>query len=122
MTRNIPFSRSQVRIARLLLALFAMAWLNLIVQAPVHAAMKQSGHIPCHCDITLCDTVLNMEDQADNGVSGTLPSPGDVGQLVMLLPPLFNQPAQVVLSYHQTDLQFREHSPPPLTRTGVLRI
>jgi hypothetical protein len=119
---NFSLQRHQARIARILLALFAMAWLNLIVQAPVHAAMKQSGHIPCHCDVTLCDTVLNMEDQSDNGVSGMPPVVDVVGQPVILLPVAFNQPAQVVIHYQQSDRIFRDHSPPPLSRTGILRI
>ena len=51
----------------MILLLFVAAWINIVVQAPLHAAMKMDIDLPCHCDTTLCDTVLNLEETSDDG-------------------------------------------------------
>ncbi len=70
--------QQQPRIVRVLLAVFVLAWLNLIVQSPLHATMKLSmqmdGDMPCQCDEWLCDTVLAMQDQAGNGTMAATPA------------------------------------------------
>jgi hypothetical protein len=114
-------TRHRTRIARVLLALFVMAWVNLVFQAPLHAAMKMSHDMPCHCTHTLCDTVLGMQDQADDGLSGVVPAMADVSVLFQLVPVLV-QSAHLGQQYQHAQLTFLQTSPPPLTRTGILRI
>jgi hypothetical protein len=114
-------NRYQTRIARVLLALFVMAWVNLVFQAPVHAAMKMNHDMPCHCTHALCDTVLAMEEQADDGLSSTVPMLADMTVVMQLLPVIH---ASSVMDQHfqLAELTFHDTSPPPLARTGILRI
>ena len=109
-------------IARWALVLFVMAWVNLAIQSPVHAAMKHNNELPCHCDVTLCDTVLNMEEQADDGLAALTPVIGDI-QIA------FVQPAsigvnQLLVEQHlqRAALQYGEYSPPPLLLNTILII
>jgi hypothetical protein len=113
--------QNQTRIARVLLVLFVMAWVNLVFQAPVHAAMKMNHDMPCHCTHTLCDTVLAMEEQADDGLASSLPMLADMTVLFQLLPVI---PASSVIDRHfqLAELTFHNTSPLPLARTGILRI
>lgn len=113
--------RYQTRIARVLLVLFVMAWVNLIFQAPAHAAMKMNHDMPCHCTHTLCDTVLGMQDQADDGLSGAMPVLADIPILFQQLPAPV-EPDHLGQQYQRAHLSFLQTSPPPLSRTGVLRI
>lgn len=118
---NHSLNRNQSRIARMLLVLFLMAWANLIYQAPVHAAMKIRGEMPCHGDYTLCDTVLAMQDQADDGLAGTLPVVGDIALVFQLLPAM-RESSAIDQCFHLAEFTFHDTSPPPLSRTGILRI
>lgn len=119
-TIHESLSRHKRRIARVVLALFVMAWANLVMQAPAHAAMKMSHEIPCHCEHTLCDTVLGMQDQADDGLTGVGPSMADMPVLVQLIPVVVSPATDQ--QFQLAQLVFRQTSPPPLTRTGILRI
>lgn len=114
-------NRYQTRIARVLLALFVLAWANLVFQAPVHAAMKMQHDMPCHCTHTLCDTVLAMEDQADDGLASTVPMPADVAVIIQLLP-VINHSVLIAQQFQLAEFTFHETSPPPLALTGILRI
>lgn len=114
--------QSKITIARWLLALFVIAWVNIIVQAPVHAAMKQSNDMPCHCDTTLCDTVLAMEEQSDDGL-GFVFADSLIYQVAFVA--TFNTDAvetEVVTQFHKTTLDFRQHNPPPLLLNTILLI
>lgn len=110
-----------MRITRVLLVLFVMAWVNLVTQAPLHAAMKMNHDMPCHCMPGLCDTVLAMEDQADDGLASTVPMPADVSVLFQFLP-VIQSSAPAEQQFRLADFTFHETSPPPLALTGILRI
>lgn len=73
------------RYARLLLALFVMSVLNISMQMPAHAAMQMSmeqmnsdmnhsmmGEMDdmssCHCPPVLCDSVLAIDNQSNDGL------------------------------------------------------
>lgn len=116
------------RYSRYILVLFVISWINLIIQAPVHAAMKQqaalSGHMnmDCHCPETLCDTVLNLEAQSS-----------DVIHIVLDNEPGFNLAYTVfVFNAHQLSIpfsniknirfSFEAGRPPPLEITRILLI
>ncbi|HEX5637291.1 MAG TPA: hypothetical protein VFY78_09415 [Gammaproteobacteria bacterium] len=118
-TQNL--TRYRIRIARVLLVLFVMAWANLVFQAPLHAAMKMNNEMPEHCKPLFCDTVLGMQDQADDGLSANLPVMADIPVMFQLLPALVST-SQVGQQYQHARLAFLQTSPPPLTRSGVLRI
>ena len=118
-TNNL--TRHRIRIARVLLALFVLAWVNLVFQAPLHAAMKMNHDMPCHCTHDLCDTVLGMQDQADDGLSAVVPAMADMPMLSQLIP-VAVQSAHMGQQYRHAQLAFLQNSPPPLSRTGILRI
>lgn len=114
-------NRYQTRITRVLLVLFVMAWVNLVFQAPVHAAMKMQHDMPCHCTHTLCDTVLAMQDQADDGIASTVPVLADVAMVFQILPVVRQSPV-IEQHFQLAEFTFHDTSPPPLARTGILRI
>ena len=110
-------------IARWMLLLFVLAWVNLAIQAPVHAAMKQNQKdMPCHCQPKLCDTVLSMEQQSDEALSALLAISLDFK--VAYVFQIDTQPVAGLTSLHwqlQTH-QYRQTSPPPLLLKTVLLI
>ena len=112
---------NKARIARALLVLFVMAWLNLVYQAPVHAAMKSNLDIPCHCVIGFCDTVLSMQDLSDEGVSTVVPAMA-VLAMVVQIQPVISQSSNVSQRVQRVQLVFQQSSPPPLRLTGILHI
>lgn len=113
--------RHKTRIARVLLVLFVMAWVNLVLQAPAHAAMKMNHDMPCHCTHDLCDTVLGMQDQADDALAAAIPAMADIPMLFVLIP-VTVQSNNLERQYQHAHLVFLQTNPPPITRTGVLRI
>ena len=110
------------RIARWLLAAFVVAWVNIIVQAPVHAAMKQSNDMPCHCDTSLCDTVLSMEEKADDGLGFTTPVIHDFPLAFVAAIFIDNLQSLSAIHLHELAQDFREHHPPPLLLNTILLI
>ena len=67
------------RYTRAVLVLFVLSVLNLGVQIPAHAAMKmqmqEMNHdmmsmTDCHCPPSFCDSILALDDQSVDGVSG----------------------------------------------------
>ncbi len=110
-------------IARWMLFLFVLAWVNLAIQAPVHAAMKQNHKdMPCHCKPDLCDTVLSMEQQSDEGLSALLSFTVDFKVAFVSL--LDIQPVLELTSlrWQLQSHQYRQTSPPPLLLKTVLLI
>lgn len=109
-------------IARWMLLLFILAWVNLVYQAPVHAAMKQAEkEMPCHCQPKLCDTVLSMERQSDEGLSLLFSFSLDFKVAFVSL--LDIQPLAGLTPRHwQYAHQYRQTSPPPLLLNTVLLI
>mgnify|MGYP006921587231 FL=1 len=109
-------------IARWALALFVMAWLNLAIQAPVHAAMKQTNPMPCHCDPVLCDTVLQLEQQSDDRVSSMAL---DFSGFQIAFVTLTQTDAVKSIQPHRfqrVDLDARQTAPPPLLLKTTLHI
>lgn len=117
------------RYSRYVLLLFVISWLNLIIQAPVHAGMKQQAALSsqmnmanCHCPQTLCDTVLNLEEQSTDAV-----------HIIMDNHLAFQLAFSIVMAnpYQQSlirsDLKYLRFAydtsrPPPLDKTGTLQI
>lgn len=120
----IEFSRQRDirRIARWALVLFVMAWVNLVVQAPVHAAMKQDKSMPCHCAPTLCDTVLSMEQQADDALGFNLLDLTGFQVAFVSLTPIEPVDRVADLQFHRALLDFRQYRPPPLLFKTTLLI
>ena len=120
---KFPIHPKQLRtIARWALVVFVMAWVNLVIQAPLHAAMKHNNDLPCGCDVSLCDTVLSMEERSDDGLISILPVMADFQvAFVSLVPGEFKQ----ALVQHQFDhaaLLYAQYSPPPLLLNTILII
>lgn len=110
-------------IARWMLLLFVLAWANLAIQAPVHAAMKQNHEdMSCHCQPKLCDTVLSMEQQSDEALSVLLSISLDF-KVAYVFPaeiqPVAGLPS---LRWQLQTHQYRQTSPPPLLLKTVLLI
>ena len=114
------------RYSRWVLVLFAISWINLVVQAPAHAAMKQQAVLgdmaQCHCPDTLCDTVLNLEDQATEVVHLALDEiPGfQLAFTITVVNPL--QQALTRLDIKHLKFAFEASRPPPLDITSILLI
>ena len=131
MRANMSFSGIQQfqlkRYSRWVLVLFVLSWINLIIQAPVHAGMKQEmalsqDMMSCHCPQVLCDTVLSLEDQSDDIVHFALPAISDVQ--IAFVTKLVDEPKQISseIQIILADLHFRETSSPPLQQTSILLI
>jgi len=115
------------RYSRWVLVLFVLSWINLVIQAPVHAGMKQEMALSqtmmnCHCPQNLCDTVLSLEDQSDDIVHLALPVISDV-QIAFVVP-LMDELGQRSSAIHiaLANHLFRDTSPPPLQKTSILLI
>ena len=109
-------------IARWALVLFAMAWVNLAIQAPVHAAMKQSNDTPCHCVVTWCDTVLNLEEQSDDALGSLLAMSIDFKVAFVSTVAIDAVQMMDSLRLRHTSLDFRQYNPPPLQLNTILLI
>lgn len=117
------------RYSRWILLLFVVSWINLIVQAPVHAAMKQevalsshAGMVNCHCDATLCDTVLALEDQSSDIVHFAVDeAPGfQVAFVMPVVNPILK--TAVLQDIKHLCSIFKTSRPPPLDITRILLI
>jgi len=122
MNQTLISNKQLKSIARWMVLLFILAWVNLAIQAPVHAAMKQNQKaMPCHCQPNLCDTVLSLEQQSDEALSSHMLftpdfqvafiSQGDI----QLLPDLATYSGQL-----QAYLYRQTHPPPLLLKTVLL--
>jgi len=115
------------RYSRLILVLFVISWINLVVQAPVHAAMKQQAAFlgdmtHCHCPDTLCDTVLNLENQSAEVVHLTL---DEIPAFQLAFTQSVIDPLKSTLGVLDTKyLKYIAdiNRPPPLTITRILLI
>ena len=113
--------QNKTRIARVLLVLFVMAWVNLVYQAPVHAAMKFNLDMPCHCVIGFCDIVLGMQDLSDDGLATVLPVMAALAMVVQIQP-VISLSSNVSQHVQRVQLVFQQSNPPPLRLTGILHI
>lgn len=106
--------------------LFVLSWVNLAIQAPVHAGMKQAmmlaDYPPCHCPETFCDLVLDIEDQSDDVVHFVSPT-FEQAQFIFIAPVIDTLSVERVrIHIHGIDTVFKDISPPPLEVTGILLI
>jgi len=115
------FHQNKTRIACVVLVLFLMAWVNLIFQAPVHAAMMSSSEIPCQCDLGLCNALLGMHDQSDDGLTTVVPAMAILAMVVQIQP-VISQSSNVSQHVQRVQLVFQQSNPPPLRLTGILHI
>ena len=116
-------SQTRIRsLARWALLLFILAWVNLAVQAPVHAAMKQNRSLPCHCDTTLCDTVLTLEQQSDDALGFVITDLTGFQIAFVSLNPIEPVAMMVRQGFHHATLDFRQYRPPPLLLKTTLLI
>jgi hypothetical protein len=124
---NQYLTRQKQSITRLMLAAFVLSWFTLIGQASAHTFMmaemqqhKAMGHdMSSHCPPVLCESVIALDDQSGHG-SGTLLMvdlnmlPASLSFQVSLRPRL-----QIRLSRFT---EVTKLEPPPLQKTGILRI
>ena len=118
------------RICRGLLFVFIVSWLNLVFQAPVHAAMKldrmlaeQAGIMQCHCPPPICDTVLSsVDDQSVSGIHTLNPALWTFHAVAINT--FIDNPIIINTSPHHSVLNhnYRQTSPPPLLLKTVLLI
>lgn len=118
------------RITRWLLFVFVVSWINLAIQAPVHAAMKldrmildQAGMTNCHCPPPICDTVLSYaDDQAIDGVQYINPDLLSFNGMVIGVVDNHSTALHSNRDFTYFELQCRITSPPPLLLKTVLLI
>lgn len=113
---------------RQILAVFVLSWFSLIGQATAHSFMmvemqqhKAMGHdMSSHCQPVLCETVISLDDQTGHGLSSI--SVIDFNDLTILQ--VSTASLQVITNQTQRVRQFSatEFDPPPLQRTGILRV
>jgi hypothetical protein len=117
------------RYSRWVLVLFVISWVNLVIQAPVHAGMKQQSVLSshgamanCHCPERLCDTVLNLENQSSEVIHFVLDTAPDFQ--IAYISSIFSPYQQGVTSLHvrQWMSVFEVIRPPPLDITRILLI
>ena len=113
--------RHKARLARVLLLLFMVSWVNLVIQAPVHAAMKSSLDEPCHCQVDLCDSVLSAQDRADDGVATALPIMAVTAAVIRILP-IVDDLSSDAHQLQRVQLVFKQTNPPPHSLSGILHI
>jgi hypothetical protein len=125
---NNYLNKHKRTITRQILAVFVLSWFSLIGQATAHTFMmaeieqhKAMGHdMGAHCQPVLCETVISLDDQTGYGLSSV--SVIDFNDLAVL------QVSTVSLvqltNHYQRPRQFSaaEFDPPPLQRTGILRV
>lgn len=113
---------------RQVLAVFVISWFSLIGQATAHSFMmtemqqhRAMGHdMGSHCQPVLCETVTSLDDQTGYGLSSV--SVIDFNELAILnvstvVLPILTKHAHVVRQFSAT-----EFDPPPIQRTGILRV
>lgn len=117
------------RYSRWVLLLFVASWTNLIVQAPLHTDMKVqialSSHmdtVHCNCSESLCDTVLNLEQQSADVVH--LIFDGMYGFQLAFSLSIANPHQQTIIlqDIKYRMMAFEENRPPPLDITSILLI
>ncbi|MCW9015227.1 MAG: hypothetical protein OQL06_15780 [Gammaproteobacteria bacterium] len=120
------------RLARWVLFVFVVSWINLVFQMPSHAAMLQSkmqmnmGHqtdmVNCHCPPPLCETVVAIDDQSMDGVNNA--SVDNIYFHIVFTHIYSDQTvaSQQAIYLDRSDQLYRETSPPPLLLNTILLI
>lgn len=139
----MPLSHPQHSISKRLgtwvLMLFVVSWINLSIQSPAHAAMKQDMQAQdmqmnmhdmasmdmqqCHCPPALCDAVLSTDDQATDGYLSSL----SLNNLLLFSPLMVStiddeHQSQGIIRLRYLNQQYRQTSPPPISLTSTLLI
>lgn len=125
---NNYLNKHKRTMTRQILAVFVISWFSLIGQATAHSFMmvemqqhKAMGHdMGSHCQPLLCETVISSDDKTGYGLSSV--SVIDFNELAILnistvVLPILTKHTQVVRQFSAA-----EFDPPPLQRTGILRV
>lgn len=125
---NSYLNKHKRTMTRQILAVFVLSWFSLIGQATAHSFMmvemqqhRAMGHdMSSHCQPVLCETVISLDDQTGHGLSSV--SVIDFNDLTMLQ--VSTASLQVITNQTQRVRQFSatEFDPPPIQRTGILRV
>jgi len=120
--------RHKQSIVRTVLFAFVLSWFGLIGQASAHSFMmvemqqhKAMGHdMSSHCQPVLCETVISLDDQTSHGLASV-----DILDYSDL--PVLQVSVSVSDIFINRNRQLRyisvvEYDPPPLQKTGILRI
>ena len=118
------------RYSRWVLVLFVVSWVNLIVQAPVHAAMKQQATMNSHMDMThchecpdtLCDRVLNLQKISTDVIYPMLEDVPDYQLAFVLFSSVPHKPIVSRLYIQHLNFMFESGRSPPLDITRILQI
>lgn len=124
---NNLLNKHKRTITRQILAVFVLSWFSLIGQATAHSFMmvemqqhKAMGHdMGADCQPVLCETVISLDDQTSYGLASV--SVIDFNDLTVLQVSTANL---LLINHTQPVRQFSaaEFDPPPLQRTGILRV
>jgi len=128
---NNYLNKHKRTITRQVLAVFVLSWFSLIGQASAHSFMmlemqqqkaqhKEMGHDMPHCQPVLCETVISLDDQTAYGLASF--SLMDFNQLPLLS---VDTVSQLLVSNHPQHLRqysAAEFDPPPLQKSGILRL
>lgn len=127
------------RHAKMLLVLFVMSILNISLQMPAHGAMLMSSQMSadqmnesmvdaddsmsnCHCPPVLCESVLAIDDQSNDGQQLIEIQVEKNSHLVIeMLDPNQGQ-LNLLQQFSITDLNARQSSEPPLLTKTLLLI
>lgn len=125
---NSYLNKHKRTMTRQILAVFVLSWFSLIGQATAHSFMmvemqqhKAMGHdMSSHCQPVLCETVISLDDQTGHGLSSV--SVIDFNDLTILQ--VSTASLQIITNQIQRVRQFSatEFDPPPIQRTGILRV
>ena len=114
-------------IARQILAVFVVSWFSLIGQASAHSFMmlemqqhKAMGHEVSHCQPVLCETVISLDDQTAYGIASV--NLMDFNQLPLVSIDTITQLTISNNSQHLRQYSTAEFDPPPLQKSGILRL
>ena len=125
---NDYLNKHKRTITRQILAVFVISWFSLIGQANAHSLMmvemqqhKAMGHdMSSHCQPVLCETVISLDDQTSHGLASV--NLLDFNDLPVI------QISMTVSDHNITDSQLTrqlsvpDFDPPPLQKSGILRI
>lgn len=124
---NNYLNKHKRTITRQILAVFVLSWFSLIGQATAHTFMmaeiehhKAMGHNMSHCQPVLCETVISLDDQTGHGLSSV--SVIDFNDLTVLQVSTVNQIQLITYSQRPRQFSAAEFDPPPLQKTGILRV
>lgn len=124
---NRHLSKHKQSITRTVLFAFVVSWFSLIGQASAHTFMmaemqqhKAMGHdMSGHCQPVLCESVISLDDQTGHGLDAVKIIDLHALPAVAVLLPLYMSQYQTI---QPSSRWFSEYDPPPLVKTGILRI